>query len=223
MKTIGRTLSRALVLFAFYLISQLGTLVLGVLKFREFLAQKSFDFGLLEEVIVATAIIGGIALLIFLAKETNFLKWNFKNWQKKDLLIIVTALVATMAISYLGDLGLKANNIESTANNQAIQQLTSGFSLPLLLLFAVIFAPIVEEIIFRAGIMTYVFDSKPLLGLVASTLMFGLMHSPTNFFSWFIYGGMGFVLAFVYHKTKRLELVIIIHMIHNALAILFSF
>ncbi|MGT2907298.1 CPBP family intramembrane glutamic endopeptidase [Streptococcus dentiloxodontae] len=172
-----------------------------------------------EQLIVLLTVLISLAFLIWLAREAKFLNWDFKRWKKKDALTIFLALAASKCIVHLGMLGLNYFNIKSTANDQALNQIFGGFSFPVSFLIIAVFNPIMEEIIFRAGIMTYVCGKKPVLGLILSSLIFGAVHMPTNLFSWFIYSGIGFVLAFTYYKTKRLELPIAIHILHNVLAV----
>ena len=90
----------------------------------------------------------------------------------------------------------------------------------LLVVLTAIAAPIVEETVMRGLILGRLFNNS-YLGVILSSLLFGLLHIPTNIGSWIIYGGMGLVLAVVYHKTQKLEYTIAIHFINNALGVLF--
>lgn len=97
---------------------------------------------------------------------------------------------------------------------------------------AVIFAPIVEEIIFR-GVLYRHFKKagRFIIPLVISTLLFAALHSLAAVLEqswsdlWFIvvYGFMGLVLAYTYEKTQNLYSAILLHMINNAISIAFMF
>ena len=84
---------------------------------------------------------------------------------------------------------------------------------------SVIMAPIVEELVFRGLLMTRVFNSNSIVGLIVSSFLFGLVHIPNSVGAWIIYGGMGVALATVYRTTKKLEYSIMAHMINNTLAV----
>lgn len=74
-----------------------------------------------------------------------------------------------------------------------------------------------EELIVRGFIMKRCFNFDKNLGIVVSGLLFGLLHRPANFGSFFIYSSMGLILAIYYKKTNRLELAILLHMFSNSI------
>lgn len=79
----------------------------------------------------------------------------------------------------------------------------------------VILAPIIEEFVFRGIFFNLLNKTKSTtFALVVSSLFFGALHFvmvvPTAI--------IGFVLAFIYHKTGSLRLVIMGHMINNLFA-----
>ena len=83
----------------------------------------------------------------------------------------------------------------------------------------VIMAPIVEELIFRGLLMGRVFNPDSIVGLILSSLLFGLVHMPNSIGVWIIYAGMGFTLGTVYRKFQKLEYCIMDHMINNSIAV----
>ena len=127
--------------------------------------------------------------------------------------VVLTVVKYIGGIILLLENGLGAN----TENQAALEQL--GMSPLLLIVLTVIAAPIVEETVMRGLILGRTFNNS-YFGVIISSLLFGLLHMPTNIGSWVIYGGMGFVLAVVYHKTQKLEYTIAIHFINNALGVL---
>ena len=56
------------------------------------------------------------------------------------------------------------------------------------------------------------------LGFVVGTIVFALLHQPSNLPSLLIYGGMSIVLSWTAYKTQRLEMSILLHMIVNGVA-----
>jgi len=93
---------------------------------------------------------------------------------------------------------------------------------------AIIFAPIVEEIIFR-GIIYRHFkrNGRYLIPLIISILLFATMHSLNAILMaqwadlWYIpvYAFMSLVLTYTYEKTQNLYSSIFLHCINNSISI----
>ena len=81
-----------------------------------------------------------------------------------------------------------------------------------------VLAPICEEILCRGIIPKKVFRGKESWGFVVGTIVFALLHQPSNLSSLLIYGGMSIVLSWTAYKTQRLEMSILLHMIVNGVA-----
>ncbi len=113
---------------------------------------------------------------------------------------------------------------KSTANNQnLVEQLPILLSLPL----AIIYAPIVEESLFRGCIRRFISNDK--LFIVVSGIIFGLLHTvfaETNMLNLFVlaipYGVMGSFLAYIYVKTNNMMCNITYHTLNNAFAMMIS-
>lgn len=169
-------------------------------------------------IILALLIIA--ALTVFVAKRVGLLNYleELKTWQAWKTVLI--GLVVLTVVKYIGGIILLLENGigANTENQAALEQL--GMSPLLLVVLTAIAAPIVEETVMRGLILGRTFNNS-YFGVIISSLLFGLLHMPTNIGSWVIYGGMGLVLAVVYHKTQKLEYTIAIHFINNALGVLF--
>ena len=159
------------------------------------------------------------ALTVFVAKRVGLLNHlkDIERW--KAWKTILVGFVVLTIVKYIGGVVLLLENGigANTENQAALEQL--GMSPLLLIVLTAIAAPIVEETVMRGLILGRVFNNS-YLGVILSSLLFGLLHIPTNIGSWIIYGGMGLVLAVVYHKTQKLEYTIAIHFINNALGVL---
>ncbi len=83
------------------------------------------------------------------------------------------------------------------------------------LIVACIYAPIVEELILRAGIINMFFKNNLFLGCIISSFLFSIGHSIRNVYDFLAYFTMGLCFSFVYVKTQKLELAIIMHSINN--------
>ncbi len=87
-----------------------------------------------------------------------------------------------------------------------------------MILMAVIFAPIFEEIVFRGIIQKGLINNgvKPMNAIWISAFFFGLIHgNPWQFVGAVL---LGFVLGLVYYKTKSLLMPILLHAFNNGLS-----
>lgn len=172
-----------------------------------------------QSALIILALLIVAALTVFVAKRVGLLNYlkDLKTW--KAWKTILVGFVVLTIVKYIGGVVLLLENGigANTENQAALEQL--GMSPLLLVVLTAIAAPIVEETVMRGLILGRVFNNS-YLGVILSSLLFGLLHIPTNIGSWIIYGGMGLVLAVVYHKTQKLEYTIAIHFINNALGVL---
>ena len=87
---------------------------------------------------------------------------------------------------------------------------------PLFIFVICIFAPILEEIIFRGIIFKSVAEKTNFfVGVLVSAIIFAFVHQDFTFFISYFF--MGFVFAYLYHKTNRLIVPIIVHATLNTI------
>lgn len=81
----------------------------------------------------------------------------------------------------------------------------------------VIAAPLIEELIFRGIILNGLLQRySPVKSIVLSSILFGIVHlNPWQFVSAFIIGAFS---GWVYYRTKKLSLSILIHLVNNLVA-----
>lgn len=159
----------------------------------------------------------GLELLIIYAKVKQIIRWKVLL-TRKALVTILLGWLSLRVPQIIGYLIMTMQGVKDTANQTVIMELTKQLPLALMLIFAIIGAPIMEEIIFRYIIPKELFAKHQKWGFVIGTLAFALIHSPSDIGSFIIYAGMGAILSFVYYKTEHLEYSIMIHFINNALA-----
>ncbi|HFE9227044.1 TPA: lysostaphin resistance A-like protein [Streptococcus agalactiae] len=152
-----------------------------------------------------------IALFLYYAKVKQIIRW-------KALVTIFLGWLSLRVPQIIGYLIMTMQGVKDTANQTVIMELTKQLPLALMLIFTIIGAPIMEEIIFRYIIPKELFAKHQKWGFVIGTLAFALIHSPSDIGSFIIYAGMGAILSFVYYKTEHLEYSIMVHFINNALA-----
>lgn len=95
-------------------------------------------------------------------------------------------------------------------------------AVPLAIFSIVIFAPILEELIFRRIIFgTLLPKTNFFVAASVSAIVFGIIHF--DFTHILIYAVSGFIFSFIYYKTKRIIASIISHMLLNGFVVLVQF
>ena len=113
---------------------------------------------------------------------------------------------------------------DPSVNQQTATDLT--LTQPLFSFFAtVIFAPLIEELIFRGMLARYLFpkqdsSKQTLLFLLVSSLIFALIHFPGDVQQFFVYFSLGFSLGLAYISRKDLVYSISLHALNNLVAFL---
>ncbi|MFT8543734.1 MAG: type II CAAX endopeptidase family protein [Leuconostoc falkenbergense] len=137
------------------------------------------------------------------------------------LMLAIELTIANLRVNLTGE--------TTTANEEAINQLTSNLNVTMIamIIYAVILAPVVEELVFRGLVLNYflrrnwwwgniilsgVIFAFPHMGLIPTTLSDGL--------SYLMYASMGMVLAYVYKKTGAIQNNIAIHMLNNGVTMI---
>lgn len=154
----------------------------------------------------------------FLKNIGNNTKEIFKH---VGLIYLVNLVMNVIILFILGD---------NTSGNQALVEM--GFSIfPVLYAFtAVIFAPIVEEVLFR-GVLYQELRSKGnyWVPVIISSLSFGLIHTlplflltkdPSEFLFLIVYTAMGYLMTRAYEKTGTIWASIGVHFMYNLIATL---
>jgi len=90
---------------------------------------------------------------------------------------------------------------------------------PLFLIIPIIFAPILEELIFRKIIFGTLHKRiNFIFAALISSAIFGIIHQEPEHI--LIYSSMGFVFAYLYVRTKRIIVPIIVHMALNTASVI---
>lgn len=167
-----------------------------------------------------------ISIIIFLWKK--YIRYSNEKAQKiglRDLgfaflfflMARVIAVVGTLLITWI-------HGEDMTANDEAIMSITDNsgdflaFYFFLFVLSLSILVPIAEELTYRGIGANLLFSKKRFwLPLIITSLVFGLMHTPTNIISFLMYGCMGVVFFLSYHRRKNILDSILVHIFNNGL------
>ena len=208
-------LNRAGWLLIFLLATILYQIPIGVTAILTLNAVPLLQSGL----IVAGISIVVLALFIFGARKTQLASFNFSFFRAKDLARLGLSYLVIICSNILGSILLQLSNETRQHGNQSqINDMVQNSSLISSFFLLALLAPICEEILCRGIVPKKIFRGKENLGFVVGTIVFALLHQPSNLPSLLIYGGMSIVLSWAAYKTQRLEMSILLHMIVNGVA-----
>ena len=159
-------------------------------------------------------------ILIFFNELKQTIKIFFRNFRtyiyyifpKLGIMYIIYFIISFICIFALG-LGV-------SENQKAIEAMPIYYTLPL----ATLYAPIVEEIIFRGCLKKLIKNN--IIYIILSGVIFGLLHTigQSSLYEVFImmipYGILGSFFAYLYTKTNNICTNIFCHFFHNSIAML---
>ncbi|MEC9484788.1 MAG: CPBP family intramembrane glutamic endopeptidase [Candidatus Izemoplasma sp.] len=169
----------------------------------------------------------GMMLLLYIVLFFGFWKTEWRkaiNNKIQVLMFIVIGFGAMLGASTIAGIIMYILNVTDTSVNQAQLNLliSSGttFDQIALLIFAVLLAPPVEELVFRKAIFDLLERIKikePFVVILLSGIIFGFIHvASDNWIQIVSYALLGVVLALLYHySNKKLFIPIVVHMLFN--------
>lgn len=176
---------------------------------------------------------GGTALLLYVWRRRatpveRQASFNRLRHHRTWVWALVAGL-ATFLFSSLMSAAGRALGLDLEPSN--LDLIREGFArYPVFLtLFAVMLAPLYEELLFRRVLFGRLWQAGwPVLGLVLSSLVFALVHElpglngkpmASTVFLILVYAGMGAMFAWVYRRTQTLWAPIAAHILNNAIAL----
>ncbi len=149
-----------------------------------------------------------------------------RTW--RDAVLTGLALVAASAL--LTELLSLAGDVPDPGNMKLLEALYAANPLWLILV-AVVLAPLAEELLFRRILFGRLLAAgRPWIGLVATSLLFGLLHEPPlgSDHPWLMHAGllgfyalMGAAFAWLHRRTGTWWAAVAAHAVNNAVAALF--
>ncbi len=149
-------------------------------------------------------------------KSYKDLKKNHSTYFKKYLKYWFILLIIMMTSNII--ISLITNNMDGAKNQQTIVETFTKY--PIYMYFAaVVFAPIIEELVFRFALRKIIFKLD-ILYILLSGLFFGYMHvAGSTTWQEFIYiipyAVPGVIFAYVYTKCNNIFVPICLHFLHN--------
>jgi len=174
---------------------------------------------------VSSIISYGMLTLSLLILTRNVFKQDFKkigSWGNFAIQMVLGVLCTYAAAVMGAQLVQFFGTNDPAANQVAIEAAINAIPFGMILV-AVIFAPISEEIIFRLVLMKW-FNWKPVYHILFSSFAFGLMHVLVGGLLHIIpYFLMGLVFGIIYHKNDNIWHATVLHMLHNGLSVVMLF
>lgn len=149
---------------------------------------------------------------IFREYFKEYMSLSIKTWLKSLVVMMILGIILQLT-----------TNLKTSNNQATLQSMFNSYPVFVALL-SVIYAPIVEELLFR-GVLRKFFNSKYLF-IVISGVAFGLLHviddskTLAEFSYVFVYSTLGIFLSSLYYKTNNLFSNISFHFFQNTLGLI---
>ena len=208
------------------IIGTIAAFFLGQLVFGGFMA-IFFIYGLGMEELSASSWLNfsvfGFLSLVFLGMHGKQFAhdWKRKGPMGKFIGQVLIGWAGLFAFSFVANviimvlLGVE----EGPANQYYIENMAFAYPI-LVIIMTVVFAPFVEEVVFRLAFMKGL-ERWPWVGILGSSFIFGLMHVifTGDFIFLISYMAMGIPLGYSYYKTGNIWYPTAIHFLQNLYAI----
>lgn len=178
-------IGRLAVIFVMYLSSIYFSMVMcGTVTYTE---QNGMVIDEATSVILLSAAWIVLMFNILMAREFGIENWRWQKPTVRDCRVLLMYTLCVWAFTYGLNLVFYWLNYYQLTNQEMVLWLRSHLPTFCFVILAIFYAPILEEILFRAGIMGYLFRNHLRLSGVISTLLFTLFHSPAHISAWLIY------------------------------------
>ena len=187
------------------------------------LIESHYSMGIIAPLVILCYLIL-IGILFYIVKRVKG-ELPFKKITGKNVRFILAAyVVMILTKGILLTLMTKVYHQTTSANDKALNALVTDRTALLMTILVVVLVPITEELLYRGVFTSFFFKNQPFWQVAMSGVIFGLMHSSTNFISALVYVTMGWILAYVYVHTKNLSNSLTLHILNNApfIAVLFN-
>lgn len=175
--------------------------------------------------------VSSLLCVLFLGKYLRRSFESLKNEPKKTLTALIFGCALFLLLTALFGFLLKALGIDGTdPNSQSVNEMmdSQGF---ITLLLTVLFAPFVEETLFRGGVFCALYDKGRLYAYLVTTVLFSVYHVWQFAYSsgdWHAllyaaaYIPASVTLCFIYEKSGTVWAGMLFHAGYNLFARLFS-
>jgi len=219
------TLKGYILVFLGYFTMNFGVFALVMMLYKLFIfSESTTEVELLQMGSLVGVITSGVTFVIFIIAFSSILKEELLLVVKNNYFVLsITAFLSIYFLNIILSFVYLSLGIESVSLNQEIIIKIFSINKFNVFLMAVVFAPIVEEFVFRKGILELFSKWGDKFGIVVSSLAFGMLHvlDSQSFIFLPIYFLLGIVFGVLYIKTNRnVVATIMTHMINNFIAVI---
>ena len=178
----------------------------------------SFDMDKAREIAVAPTMLLGFVFMGLYLWRKNYLTGDKHLYSPVSIPYLAWSLLAGMASMYIIAVLMSELTFLPDLLDQTFDLLQSGW---LGILCISVLGPILEELLFRGAITKELLRRySPANAILFSGLIFGIFHlNPAQIISACL---IGFLLAWLYYKTRSLMACILIHIMNNGLSVYLS-
>lgn len=162
---------------------------------------------------------------LFVFKRTEYEhKNNWINGLFYSFYTFMVFMLPNLILTVFNNVNQETGQV-TTNNQEILTKVTQHNNYYVMFIMSVIISPIIEELIFRAIPLYFSanhdFLNKKIfifLRILIMSILFGYLHSPSNFVEWFSYSIVGLLLGLSVAYTNKIETGIFIHMVNNLLS-----
>lgn len=168
--------------------------------------------------------------VIWIFKDSLIKQW--KDFKKNIAQNIFYGLLIGEAMLYgVGIVGglitLLLGGDQTSVNQEFISKITIAHPM-IMMITTVVFAPVLEEIVFRGLVFSWLYEWHPKVAHFISSLFFGFVHvmlamMSGNVGEWvqiFAYFFKGFVLSYLYEKRNNIFVPMLTHCVNNLISMI---
>lgn len=206
---------------------KIGAIILAILYFSQLVLgrviSKDMPLNLRIAIVAAYYVITLIAAIIcFRTKLKHDLKLFKDNFGAYLRFVMPKYGLALLMLMVTNAICLRITNQSTSVNQSQINSMPVWLSAPL----AIIWAPIVEETVFRGVVRRFI--KNDIIFIIVSAVIFGAIHtlSEVSIFNGIImtipYATLGGFLAYMYAKSENIATNMFAHFIQNTIATVIS-
>lgn len=221
--TVNRIAFSLLIFYgAFNVYSVLISVIVPLFTSRMSVVAGDVTYELLYGVLYAAVFIGaGLFFYLFSRHEPHRKIEASFSLPRETPLYILASLAITSAAAYLNTFLLEIFEYEAFTEELLLgSEITANYQLVLMFFTLAIVPAFAEEFLFRGVILNNLLPFGRTTAVVASALLFGLMHQNMGQFLYTTVAGL--VIGFIYVHTKSIWCCILTHLCNNFMSVLYT-
>lgn len=178
---------------------------------------NKLDLALADQMVTSPSLFVSILFMSYYLWKKGYIQTDRRNWSTVSPSYLALTAIVTFSGIWLLDLLMSVLQIPDLLK-ESFDLMQAGW---VGIIAISLLGPILEELLFRGAITKVLLEKySPFKAIVISGLIFGIFHlNPAQIVG---AGLIGFVLAWVYYRTRSLIPCILIHIINNSLSVYLS-